>query len=82
MTDDEALARALAEQARRSKVMADAQRHGPPRIADTPQLCACTSHTEAPCDQRDAIRICARSAAFLPSLVVEPGQQLVPVDLV
>lgn len=36
MTDDDALARALEENRRRSEVMADAQQYGPPAPRDAP----------------------------------------------
>lgn len=55
MPDDDALARALAEQARRSKVMADAQRFGPPHHpeeVDTDQGAPTPKATRGPWEAR------------------------------
>lgn len=78
MTDD-ARARALEENRRRSEVMADAQRHGPPG-----RPCSPTVHLEWAEWHDDAGRtialICAGCGATVPVPEAEPGVQVVPVD--
>lgn len=79
--DDDARARALEENRRRSQVMAEAQRHGPPAPVHG---CTTTDHAWAPGPgEWEGVRflMCERCAATVPPPVVEPGEQLVPVDV-
>lgn len=71
---DSARQRALDENARRSRVMADAQHFGPP-IPMPP--CSRTSHVWS---QGAGYLMCELCAATIPPPEAEPGEQAVPVD--
>ncbi len=83
MNDDDARARALAENARRSRGMADAQQYGPPGNPSvaTEGLCTLTDHDEWTQLRDDHGRplalACTRCMATVPVPKVAPGVRLV-----
>lgn len=81
MTDD-ARQRALDENARRSRVMADAQRFGPPGASSTgEEACTPTDHDEwtqlSDDHGRPFALACPRCMATVPVPTAEPGVRLV-----
>ncbi len=72
--DDDARHRALEENARRSRVMAEAQHFGPP-IPMPP--CSRTSHIWS---QGQDYLMCEVCAATIPPPEAEPGVQVVPLE--
>ena len=79
MTD--AYDRARREQLRRSEVMRDAQRHGPPHHSSPGEECSSTDHPEWALLRDDHGRpfalACTRRMATLPVPEAEPGVRLV-----
>ena len=87
MNDDDdarARARALDENARRSRVMADAQQSGPP-VATSCMTCTRTAHPEWAMLYDDHGRpfalACPVCMATVPVPEAEPGVRLVPLPL-
>lgn len=76
MTD--AYENARREQLRRSDVMRDAQRFGPPgNPSEGEGICTQTSHTWAPCGPGAPFLICEVCTATVPVPEAEPGVRLV-----